>query len=480
MKLHESFWPAKRGSRIGRFLFGIAALSMVTFIEPSSSTEQEILSTSYKNPNPPTGWVKKICRGKVWLHDVPGPKYEWMPVLDGGDERESSTVMVSGIAINPNLSKADFPWTHPFSLPPGSGIPLWGDYEFMVAPDYDARNFALLAPSNAGPDPEYQDGVHTAQQMGLSVRRGVLGVETDQNLVPSEYRVSGGDRVVMFGRWIVDCGHADFHSEIHPPLLHVRSRSVMSTKECENSELAHPNGEATCVKLIGRPYLVSQEFGDGPFSSHLIKEIGKVYCSPPLLPPCSLDLEARALTTPKPFRDVKIFPLDIRPPSPRHTPNDRLIVTLHFTVRTAVAVELVQGIDELTILISMREDLYKAPDLPKKPVIEHIDSTALLKLDPGAGVGYQFIVNSLALPTDPFKALILQKGVIAHFYSAQLPKSSHDGEIIHAELSQLPSHTGSVDDSQPYPIYGFANLEWERHPATSLTHPVGPNPYPNP
>src|ERR1019366_3645970 len=78
------------------------------------------------------------------------------------------------------------------------------------------------------------------------VVKNMLGVETDQNLVPQPYRAQHGDRVAIFGRWIVDAGHNDFHTEIHPPLLLATGRA--------NS----PNETKTTV--IGRPYLVGQRW----------------------------------------------------------------------------------------------------------------------------------------------------------------------------------------------------------------------------
>ena len=86
---------------------------------------------------------------------------------------------------------------------------------------------------------------------------GVLGVEIDGAFVPRDYQAQQGDRVAVFGRWIVDCGHTDFQTEIHP--------SLMLT-------VARPTNAGTSVKVISRPFLVSQEFGDGALRQHLEKD----------------------------------------------------------------------------------------------------------------------------------------------------------------------------------------------------------------
>jgi hypothetical protein len=62
---------------------------------------------------------------------------------------------------------------------------------------------------------------------------GTLGMEIDHDLIPESYLPRDGDRVAVFGRWIVDCGHGDndqgvsgFHTEIHPPLLVASGRQT--------------------------------------------------------------------------------------------------------------------------------------------------------------------------------------------------------------------------------------------------------------
>ena len=76
----------------------------------------------------------------------------------------------------------------------------------------------------------------------------LLGVEIDAGLVPAQFAdfkrggVEPGDRVAVFGRWIVDCGHQlpikdengqdrhpgikAFRTEIHPPLLMAAARTT--------------------------------------------------------------------------------------------------------------------------------------------------------------------------------------------------------------------------------------------------------------
>jgi len=108
-------------------------------------------------------------------------------------------------------------------------------------------------------------------------------METDHDLFPDAYQPHDGDRAAVFGRWIVDCGHGDetknntlipgFHTEIHPPLLVATGRHTG-----HGAFSANCSGEQTCSSLIGRPYLISQYFGDGYFLKHLAHEAEKLGC----------------------------------------------------------------------------------------------------------------------------------------------------------------------------------------------------------
>src|SRR5438552_3555096 len=58
-----------------------------------------------------------------------------------------------------------------------------------------------------------------------------------------------GDRTAVYGHWIIDCGHPDFHSEVHPP-------SFMS--------FAHQDGNTTVVHAFADPYYEDQLFNPDP------------------------------------------------------------------------------------------------------------------------------------------------------------------------------------------------------------------------
>lgn len=66
--------------------------------------------------------------------------------------------------------------------------------------------------------------------------------------VVTAYTPKEGERIVMRGRWIIDCGHPDFHAELHPITF---------------MAFAHADGLKTVAHVISNPYRVTQLYGFG-------------------------------------------------------------------------------------------------------------------------------------------------------------------------------------------------------------------------
>lgn len=116
---------------------------------------------------------------------------------------------------------------------------LCNDWEINVKPD--PQYLQLLAPSDpwvaqaktlcaqgqqnyCGICPDDQCGKGSfGTDMG-----GDLGVEIEQWLIPVLFRPEPGDRTLIAGRSIVDCGHDDWHTELHPMELMLSSHMMLS------------------------------------------------------------------------------------------------------------------------------------------------------------------------------------------------------------------------------------------------------------
>jgi FIMAH domain len=404
----------------------------------------QILTTEFSNPSYATDkatWSSDVCGGQTFLHNRT-PYFEWTPIFGG--EYDTPLVGLSGtILADPTYSGLDLPFTHPFGT----------DWEFFIVPDQSYAS--VLAPSNgctsftqtgacvnnidfgntanaectaagvphdcctgAGSgscnvDQEYRDALTAAhgEQVMLPSSplgvQGIIGVETDQGLIPPEFRnkvhngaifgVHKGDRVAIFGRWITDCGHPDFHTEIHPPLL-------MAVGRQQTGSSGQP---VTSTEVISRPYLVSQTFEDGEGTRHhlydemlkglaipdcfpvddivssLLGENGgckvtecplgvcvDTYCLLPALwfnVPCTTRFEAHPNFEPKPFQGLQTMTYLVKPPVPRQCAARKLLVSAHFTVRHGVTATVEPyPTDAAKVTITMDDSQYTAPPLPPK------------------------------------------------------------------------------------------------------------------
>jgi hypothetical protein len=479
------------------------------------------------------GWASDICGGKTFLkHHVPPD--EWMPVF--GSEVDDPLVGFAGTLVeDPQISNLDMPFTHPFGT----------DWEFFVAPDQAYAS--LLAPSNgctdftptgecvnsiANTDGELRDAVENAHREGFALPtsplgvQGLLGLETDQGLVPPDYRgrVRKGDRVAVFGRWIADCGHEDFHSEVHPPLLMAFARPTTGSA----------GQPVTFSEVISRPYLVSQTFDDGSVRRHLFNELLKgvavpdcpgvgtivdlvngaleaalgdeaesggcrgpcladvcapvccTYCVSPELwftVPCTTRFEAHQRFLPKPFAGLQRMSYIVRPPSPRVCAGHKLLVTSHFTVRHGVSASIEPfTADAARVVITMDEGQYTAPPLPPKvdlslslDDIHKINDTAaevitgirfgLLAVDPGVGVLFNLILER-GLLTDCYDPSY------AEFFpdhpecgaltplQAASPADSQNG-VVAAPIDQLPGPVSAEDNGDGQPFPVYGSASVE-------------------
>jgi hypothetical protein len=550
-------------SRRGIFMLVLA----MAWLAPAATAQ--ILKTDYSNPDftvSDKAWSSNICGGQTFLENRT-PYFEWEPVF--GSEFDTKLVGLSGtIPADPTYSGKDLPFTHPFGT----------DWEFFIVPDTSYAS--LLAPSNgctsftaagdcvnnisygntanavctaagtpndcctgagAGScnvDQEYREGVVNAHKGQLTLPtsplgvQGILGFETDQGLVPPDYRmrVKKGDRVVMFGRWITDCGHPDFHTEMHPPLLTAFGRVTGSKEQ-----------PVTSTEVISRPYLVGQTFEDGKgIRHHLYNEMLKgvavpdcfpiddavsalldenggckvtvtecvpftdicadvdTYClAPPLwfTTPCTTRFEAHPNFEPKPFNGVQTMSYIVNPPVPRQCAKRKPLVSSHFTVRHGVSASLEPyNTDAARVTITMDDSQYTAPPLPPKADLS-LSLDDLSFLNSGVGDEISKIRTALLIisPLDlgPLFTLILDRGLLTDCYdpsygtlgsssfpdcaalkplAASSPADSQNVVVTTPidQLSGVPISAEDNSNSQVFPVYGSTSLEWsqEKYPPT--------------
>jgi hypothetical protein len=477
-----------------------AAVSVeVRNVASAAFTPRESLQVTVVNPaSPPSvNWAADLVKADrtpihpsatellVWKKTgdaFPICAREWVQVLDPGEDYDRDTVGFTGWVLQPELAKTDVPFTHPFR----------SDWECMVALDQEYTG--LLARGNVVPDGV--EAMADAAQLQIPVPDGgLLAVEMDQNCVPSTIKdinsgtVLKGDRIAVFGRWIVDSGHAvadptgaedSYRAEVHPPLLMAIGGTRTDPVE----------GRLTRVALTSRPYLPKQVFttdkasiyddsgpDDGTMLEHLLREADKLTSG--IILPDSTTLEAHPKISSKPFSGTHVFRLTVRPPDTPAVAGhgghgvglggvlaETVEVSFQFTCRTGVGVEVLGNVDHVDLLISLNSLNYTPPPLPTRQT-EVWDKDRLNAEQSGSGAvitAEQFFSLFTANPAETASAeAALAHGIETDRYEVpDVNVFSRSQAVPFTSVDQIPGDQGIViNDNQPYPVVGF--LEIRRH-----------------
>ena len=435
----------------------------------------DILTIRYENQGLPaigdTAWATSsggtfpLDRGMEWVQ----------PLALTDEYDESSLVGCSGWVIVPDDSGADVPFDHPFGF----------DWEFHIVLDDDKNGYpALLSPASLTGD----DRLEAAQALGLPVANGLLGVEWDQGLLPHSFRgqVNHGDRVGIFGRWIIDDGHAFsgfFRTEIHPPLL-VATASIQQDSD---------GSEVTRVVFMSRPYLSGQTYclnpsdaykdgidDDGTLFGHLVNQIADVV----LLE--SLRVEAHPKIKSHPFLGSHSLHLVVSPP-PRPEGDYRLAVSFQFTVRAGCTVAVSPDGDSVDVVVTMDSGKYGPPPLPERTERSY-GPGELIKLSGGVGtdiinvdslvaaVVALNLIPDIALFLAAYVAYILSRGIVTDQYAAlpEVDVRNADHAVIDVPVDNIPDGAGIItDNNQAHPIFGWLEIGWvparRKPPLTTAT-----------
>ena len=393
------------------------------------------------NPN----WPSKVVGG----HTFDGSKaykFEWVSILNPNEEQDDE-VGVTGTVLKPELSGADLPFTHPFG----------SDFEFTIVPDPAYEG--LLARANKDPNGVYaRSWTAAARTAGIAIPTGVLGLEIDAALVPPDYRPAHGDRVAVYGRWIVDAGHPEFHTEIHAPLLMARARTIDSS-----GNPVTPSASATTFfQVWSRPYQAGQLFATGGdtglplrvYAERIAETLGDVQAFPPVFA--------------TPFQGIHLVLFTIRPPVPAQqtttarmpplptVPTVQLQCSYHFTVNGSCGVEVIPFPSPaepncVHVILALNSASY--PTLPEPPYqFDQYSILGLLHQAP-SGVDLSWLETAF---------LALQGNVgVRRFAAPHMSQTQDSVNVVpFTPLTALPRSSKATDDTQPFPVYGWVKLKW--------------------
>jgi hypothetical protein len=639
--------------RTQRFAYISVALTLaILFLARSAGAQNEILYTTQTNPSAPgvtagansydpgQTWASQVCATSDVTKGFPfGAKIEWGPVLDPGQDAETTLAAISGtVAYNPEPGESGFcqggtcpgqpipcsgpssacfsacggfcdlsqgpscsggscpsPWTNPQVGSPISCVndapcgacggtcgalgrsrgdlqmthPFGFDYDVAIAPDQ--AYLSLLSPGNnesihldtisdpsgqtakSGfedvvypylhattgvkgwctpdfttrcsssadcPSGETCEGAVDGLGLDASTLPGTLGMETDHDLIPDAFQPHDGDRVVAFGRWVVDCGHGDkdgtpgWHTEIHPPLLVATGRSTGSGEFGANC-----SSEQTCSSVIGRPFLISQQFGDGAFAKHLENEVEKLGCfevTGPLvsagvaakgfegLPDCNLGLDGHCVcngdlgceaceigscalldacfagvpftcgTLPfgatcttqleerpqidrVPFAGMQDMQYYVQPAGGRQHPGDRMLAKWQVWARDGVNVALSNAGDAGVLVdVTLDHSKYHAATLPHRQDWV-VDPDQIYPSFSPLG-----ILELFAILIAPIQSVIIDQGLFTDRFDAPPVPNTALPILTFADQLDSTVQAADVDDSQPFPVSGKINVGWFR------------------
>jgi hypothetical protein len=254
-----------RGMATGRRLIGLtvmaAALLALFWVSPAGARElvefEKEATLAANGPIPPVPanpleQAKQVCGsetavfGSELLNGTPASrikvKNEWGDIVPGKD------MMVSGKISHVELSGGDLSIDHPFST----------DFTFDVLLDEPYWPLAReLGVAGGGSSHELHMELEVGQLLhALPQLEGpaegeswlTLNGQAHENLEPA-YIPREGDRIAARGRWIIDCGHGDFHAELHPITFMAFGHAVGS--------------KGTVVHVLSNPYRVTELYGFG-------------------------------------------------------------------------------------------------------------------------------------------------------------------------------------------------------------------------
>jgi hypothetical protein len=263
---------------MGRRLAALAALAAailaVLWVSPAGAHElvefEKEPTLAANGPIPPVPanpleQVKEVCGsetavfGSELLNGTPPSqikvKNEWADIVPGKD------MMVSGKISHVEFSGGDLSIDHPFSR----------DFTFDVLLDEPywplARQLGSGAPEGAGEhelhmELEVGQLLHALPQLTGPAEGEPWGLLPSEQTVPPTPTLDAqahenleaafipreGERIALRGRWIIDCGHNDFHAELHPITF---------------MAFGHAVGQKTVVHAISNPYRVTELYGFG-------------------------------------------------------------------------------------------------------------------------------------------------------------------------------------------------------------------------
>jgi hypothetical protein len=352
--------------------------------------------------------------------------YHWAPIVSGPNPAlptlNQPEFSLSGAVINAVDSTDDVLADHPFGF----------DFTFDV--NLDAP-FTFFHFSHDGPP-------------------GTVHAEIEQRIIPRTplgFNPTDGDRTILRGVWVLDCGHPPYGAEIHPPSFLAFARQ---------SDAQTSIGMAVMVpyrsSLLFNPDVSfatafddQERFNDvdtRPFPHALVQAVLSAVATK------ADHLESHALMIPNRIDSIHWHQCA---PLPRPA-GARLDASWHFTARTGVTIQA--SLDDASgcvrFIATMGSD-YTPMALP------YADADwpwAALSASASGQLGQPIdvrmaIIQDLGSSAASAPALQVDHPPRVDAYAALQPRAGADGDA--------PTAIDAHADDQPFPFYGRARVAWK-------------------
>jgi hypothetical protein len=353
--------------------------------------------------------------------------YEWAPIVSGPDSSVPTVAQpeffASGAVQAFARSMDDFRPAHPFGFDTTWDLTVDGPFRGLVY-------------NRPGDD---TDTIHCEIESGLY---------PDASFA---FTPAPGDRMLLRGSWIFDCGHPPYEAELHPPTF---------------VALARADGSSTLSLAFANPYRVSQLYGPSQLATAF--DQGWRYRAPTVAPFANT-LEAEAvlaatyvmdhfelntlLETPQ-FDPVTWFVCAGPKPSPTAT----LAYSYRFVARSGVTITAARRGTSGCIEFHAEMNLEYGPATPTQ--MEQAWPWAQINAEASQQIGApvdirQQIIDDLAQQgfTQSIPALQPDASPMVETFAPLAPLAG-------AELDAPTAIVGCADD-QPFPFYGRARVYWK-------------------
>ena len=377
-------------------------------------------------------WLAEVLHKPPTATSVP---YEWGDTVPGGKQ-----LLVSGQVATVSLGPGDFPFDHPLGDDLSMDVNLDQPYQVfsrqLGTAHSDVKPNQLHVEISSGMIP------HTPRTSS-AVPGQTWRHLSDFSLTgfqPGFDRPAIGDRILVGGRYIVDCGHPDLHTELHPisflawshedgprTIVHLYSNAYRDT------QLYSPDMDA-----VGQVNNTSRLAGAKPFVPYLVDQVAGMISG-----------KVNRLQSPELVEAIQ-------PPSPTAwqvctqggTSGAQLRVNYDLRTSPGVALQVTPDPSRGCATVNATIGSYRAPELSFRSCVMSWDQLTSLA--------------EASLHTTVDVRGLIRKNVPQQFWPLvdQDPLSACDDALSGAPVSTQPGGQAvQVDPSQPFPFYGVITLE---------------------